>query len=217
MKLKRATTEVNNRVEVETEPKQLRKLKDSQSVLAEIADYAFNLPKSEHLRNKLKIFWNSNFDYFVLSEQTGEPYNSVRVTMHRVSKMLYDQLGSNWYFFIMSDKPLDAYIDFLLHTGKGGGINVFPFRYKDMFPTDNSGNVYKVEDCVEELDFLKSITTISIKRQIENLDSDKLSFIFSVLNGEQAAFGDMQKKLWFYICGKKEFKELINELRDKRL
>lgn len=217
IKLKRAMKEVNSRVATEHDTQKLRKLKDSQGVLAEIADYAFHFPKATKLQNKLKIFWNCNFDYAFLSENVGESYESVRVTISRVSRQLYDKLGSNWYYFIMGDKPLDAYIDFVIHSEKCGGINVFPVEYKDLFPVlDNNSGIYNLDDCKDELNFLQSITTISIKRQLENLDSDKLAFILSILNGKQASYGELQKILWFYIYGKKDFKIMINEIREQR-
>lgn len=208
--------EIDDRVTLEKDSKQLRKLRDCQSVLAEIADFAFNYPVSSTLRDRLRVFWNCNFDYGLFSEAVGESYETARVSMSRVSRGLYQVMGSNWYFFIMSVKPLDAYIDFIVRTGKGGGLNVFPSEYTDMFPTDNGGKVFKIEDCTEELNFLRSITTISIKKQLEELDQDKLAFLMKILKGRQQGYGDMQKKLWFYVYGKKEFKDLINVIREHR-
>lgn len=184
-------------------------------VLGEVVNYAINMPKGKQTKRRLEVFWKTNLSYEDTCLECNTPYQYLRVFISHQSSLCYDKLGTDIFDYLKGCKPLDAMIEFFSRTGKISVANLIPAEFVTRIPQIKPSDSYKLEDCREELDFLKSLSIIGIQSRLDALDSDKLAYILWLLNSENSRYPEIRKKLWTYIYGKDEFKNVINDLKVK--
>ena len=209
---------ISERVSVEKEgTKEYNRWFECQRVLSSVIKYALNSGKGS-LNTKITVFWNCGCDYTEALERLDVSYEVLRACLARASRKLYNELGVNVLDFISEGKPVDAHIEFMVKTGQLLLDDVIPAEVVSLLPVPTFHSIINIEECTEELKLLKTLTLVSLKQSIQNVNPNRLAHLLAILGGD----GDyssilVKKKLWGYLIGKDELKQTMNDLKVKNL
>ena len=184
-------------------------------ILRKVIEYSLNKATTEEFRNKINIYWEHNCSIIETLEddRIESNYENFRKSISQLSQKLYRDLGDMVLYYIEKGMVTDAYVEFLVRTDRLVLEDVIPVGITEMLPQPKFNPLIDVRDCVKELEFLKSVTYMSIKEQISNLDEAKLSLIIAVLKGQSdLTASQKQKIMWGYLFGKQDLKDMINSL-----
>ena len=190
---------------------------ECQRVLASVINYALSYGRGT-LNEKIKVFWKNDCDYMATMEELGVTYEVIRSCMARASRGLYDELGVNVLNFIGEGKPVDAHIEFMVKTGQLVLEDIMAIETANMLPTPAFNPTINMEDCVEELKLIKELTLVSVQSRIKSVNAGKLAHLLAIMSGDGNYSNIVvKKKIWGYLIGKEEMKQMMNDLKVKNL
>lgn len=187
-------------------------------ILTEVIESVLSNVKRQSLGVKIRTFWEHDLDYPTTAEVVGCSYETIRVIISRESKNAYAKYGVQLLDKIRNGKPLDAYIEYLVRTNGLSVEKIIPKEIQLELPQEKCSSTLNVEDCQAEIDFIRKINMANQIKELSGLNQEKLSHVLGVLQG-QGNYSEslVSKKLWQYIYGNAEFKNLILELRKQRV
>ena len=190
---------------------------ECQKVLGTVIKYALSYGQGV-LNDKIMTFWKTNCSYSDTAEITGDSYEGLRSSLARASRILYDKLGATVLDLLKEGKPIDAHIEFMVRSGSLVLEDIIPQEIASSLPKPTYNPTIEVEDCVAELKLLKSLTMVSILKQINDINTSKLAHLLAIMGGD-SDYSSMvlKKKLWGYVIGKEELKAMLNDLKVKNL
>ena len=121
---------------------------------------------------------------------TGVSANTVRSARSQASKKLFGIFGDDVFEgIICSDKKICNRTLALINVVNKGFEHVENYIPESILQklegmSLNSDKVFKLNELSEEFDFFKIYNTISMQKNFEKLDKDKLVFTFKILNSE---------------------------------
>ena len=175
------------------------------------------LRKTEY-KAKVLLFIDSDYDYASCAESMGLLRNTFETSMSWAGKKFELSIGKNVIGGILSaTDPAEVanhLFNFRLKTKK---LSLSSFLIQDVFknlPDSNKDLSLFVNECKDELEFLQSTTKAAIKQQLSRLDHDKLAFLRSIYDGQDARYAAQRIYLFKYLVGAYDFSELLEVLNE---
>ena len=191
---------------------------ECERVLAVVIKYALNRGNRESSRQKVQEYWKSGCNFDLALEKLDTNYNVLKGAIARDSRLLYEELGSSILDFLNDGKPVDAHIEFVVRTKSLILSDVIPTDIVPLLPNPAFGLNINIEDCVQELKILRAISYLAIRDLINKADKDKMAHLLAIMKGDADYSSlELQKRLWGYIIGKEELKQMLNDLKVKNL
>lgn len=191
---------------------------ECEKVLSVVIKYALNRGNRESSRQKVQVYWESGCNFDIALEKLDTNYNVLKGAIARDSRLLYDELGSSILDFLKDGKPVDAHIEFVVRTKSLILSDIIPTDIVPLLPNPAYGLNINIEDCIQELKILKAISYLAIRDLINKADKDKMAHILAIMKGDADYSSlEMQKRLWGYLIGKDELKQMLNDMKVKNL
>jgi hypothetical protein len=174
--------------------------------------------KKTEYKSKVLLFIDNNYDYAYCADYLGLLKNTYETSMSWAGKKFESAIGKNVIGGILSaTDPVEVVthlFNFRLKTKK---LSLSSFLIQDVFknlPDSNKDLSLFVNECKDELEFLQSTTKASIKQQLSGLNHDKLSFLRSIYDGQDARYAAQRIYLFKYLVGAYDFSELLEVLNE---
>lgn len=135
-----------------------------------------------------------------IAERLNIENNTVRCHKSNYSAKLYEKLGDDCFTIVCSsDERAKRNLIYKLRYLIDGYSDISSFVPSSvvdsiMLTPREGDQVYDFKDCIKEITFLARFSLIDMARSIDNLDEDKLAFIFEVLMDANAHTNELQKE-----------------------
>lgn len=187
---------------------------ECKKVLEVVIKYSINRGNRESSRLKVRTYWECGCNFDLALEKLDTNYNVLKGAIARDSRILYNELGSSLLDFIKDGKPVDAHIEFIVKTDSLLLSDVIPTDVVTLLPSPAFNMEVNIEDCTQELKVLKAISYLSIRDLINKVDKDKLAHLLAIMKGDADYNSlELQKRIWGYLIGKEELKQMLNDLK----
>ena len=187
---------------------------ECKKVLEVVIKYSINRGNRESSRLKVRTYWECGCNFDLALEKLDTNYNVLKGAIARDSRILYNELGSSLLDFIKDGKPVDAHIEFIVKTDSLLLSDVIPTDVVPLLPSPAFNMEVNIEDCTQELKVLKAISYLSIRDLINKVDKDKLAHLLAIMKGDADYNSlELQKRIWGYLIGKEELKQMLNDLK----
>ena len=159
-----------------------KKLELLQDIVAYISSLTWL--KRQDSKKKIKFFLSHKFSYEDTAREFKTSVKSIQTSVSLANKTLKSVLGDNLLTLIKKGDLDKAYIQFGTVTGKIKLSNyILEGVLARILPPNNNESII-LSDCKKELEFLRMFSTINLKEELKQLDSDKLAFLLHVLQCE---------------------------------
>lgn len=141
-----------------------------------------------HHKNKM-LYLPLVFDYSTskMSKSLGINPNTVRGAVHKISEQLFARFGDGFFHSVENDWPAASNILYVVQNYRNLDGLFLPG-----FTTSIAGLICEIpdhvelEDCREEIEFLKRHTSPGLERELANLSEKNLRYVLFLM-GEQGA------------------------------
>lgn len=162
---------------------------DCYSAIGRLSRYVFSARFKNTAKTKtaLRNFLRKTSE---VAAESGVSVHTVRSVRSQISNQLYSIFGSDVFERILSDTDLPALIARIdvLENGYLNVERVLPSYIIESLEELDGGDAvnYSIDELMSEIAFLRNHTTVKLREELEVLDKDRLSFIYSVFlrNGE---------------------------------
>lgn len=211
--------------------KEIEKLKDIDSVelkflnkklkaLREIETYvnSYEWCKSSAMMERVIELREVGFDYSLIKAMGYTP-DSLKSFMYRCTKSVKEKIGEDTISMIMdstdfsNDNINAALIGFRILTKKFDLNNLLLSEVLNYVPDGkNLERVYKISDCIDEINFLYGFSKIAMEFNFSDLDVDKLNTIIYILTHQTERYKSFQSVAFQLLLGKNYDIDTVREM-----
>lgn len=148
----------------------------------------------KNVREKLQYWINSNYNYQHTAQKYSTDTNSIKVMVSRADATLRKQL-SEPVNLIINNRIMDGWVTYCINTKQIDVCALFGRPLTMDFPNPCINYGYNLNECKEEIKFLKSYNYHAIFGQLKLLDADKLAYLLALCGNTDTEYRDEQKKL----------------------
>lgn len=140
--------------------------------------------------NELCTMKLSKYSEEAMAAQLGVSVSTVRTHASNVSMELYQLFGTNFFDMLSNYAEHRLNVDTVLyrikHQNTMAVTYVLPEVISAVKDHQVKGGDYGIEDCSQELDFLRRYSRQFLEEALKEVDISKLSFLIDVLDGRRA-------------------------------
>lgn len=173
----------------------------SQLVLAitrinQMRDYILHGDWARKTTRDKYVFWIScDFNYTLTATKYKTSEQCIRVLVSRADTTLF-QIIDKPMQHIMDGNIIDGWIEFCININRLDANELYGHPILTIIPKPTDLDLcFSLDDCKEELKFLRMHNTYEIRKQMKTLDMQKLSYLISLGSLNDPAFLEERKKL----------------------
>lgn len=142
------------------------------------------------------VFWiTSGYNYMLTAAKYKTSEQCVRVLVSRADATLAKILGRPLQQ-IIDGNLVDGWIEFCININKLDIHELYGRPVLTVVPKPTDLELcYSLEDCKNEIKFLRSFSSYEIRKQMENLDSQKMLYLLALCSLNDPAYLEERKKL----------------------
>ncbi len=187
-------------------------LNQKKDLLDEIVKYvsSFNWLYKEPLKEKVKFFINSDYDYESLCRTFNVSYDSARSSMKWAATQLEKKIGSSTLQLIKEGRIADARATFYMGIGKIKKEDYILKSFLCELPQEKFTAVFDLKDCQNELIILRNLSTERFNKYLEILNDRKMAFCLHLIEGTSKKADDYRIYMINYLTGKISLDALLS-------
>ena len=166
------------------------------------------------IKEKVKFFIHSGYDYDSLCNEFNVSYDSARSSIKWASNQLRKKIGQYTLQLIKEDRIADAATAFYIGTGK---IKKDDYIIKDLLcelPEEKFSAVLDLKDCRNELVILRNLSTERFNRYLEVMDKKKMAYCIHLIEGSSKKADDYRFYMIKYLMGNISLDDLLSVEED---
>ena len=183
--------------------------KDKKYLIERIEKYlnSYEWLKHNEYKDKIKFYIENGYDYDAFCEHFGIKYQNARSTIRYAGNQFKEKIGENTIALLKLDKIQEAKASFEVASGN---IKVKDYLLKEFaeFMPDRKFGVYKLEDCKEELEILRVMSSIMADYYADIMDKNKMAYLVNLIEGKSRK-ADMLRP---YLIGLMSYKYTADEV-----
>lgn len=173
--------------------------------------YSFAWMKRRDAIDKIKAVINKKFNYSEVAEVLGVTVESLQVTMSNASKAVEAKIGENTIKLISEGRLDEALLQYQVGVGEISLENHVLSDVLEVYPKSQNSLYTRIEECKEELDFLRLYSKSMMHERMGRLDADRLAFIRYILTNPDGRYVMYRRLLIEYMLGYIDYDYLVSE------
>lgn len=154
--------------------------------------------KRKNSLNRMTALFDFNFDTKKASDYLGVKHGSVRASLTYFSNTLAEAIGKNTIDLIIDGQVESALLQFRTSTNHIKLGELVPSQILDLVPEgEYKGQL--LEECKQELIFIKALSFNGLNSKISKLDKDKLALIIRIMSSADDTYSKERLVLYKYI------------------
>lgn len=138
-------------------------------------------------------------------------YDSAKESISYANKKAKEKIGSKTIDMILAGRVKEARLEFYSRTNRLKFSNYLVDAVAELLPDPVCDNPPDIEECKEELDFLRMYSQAVIQEQIKQLDISKLAYLRYILEGGNSKYSTERSYLIDLLAGKIDTDNLISK------
>lgn len=159
-------------------------LEEKLSALMLLYDYlhSFKWLSHEKTKSKVRFYLEHNFDAKAGAEEFHiDTVNSFETSMSYAGKKFIKRIGKKTLDLIFSGATEEALFQFKFSTGQLTLSNLLVSGVSELLPKPEKDLLLPLNDCVEELNFFRALSLVTVTNELEFLDVSKVAHIRYIL------------------------------------
>lgn len=203
--------EKNSEQSVELVQYEIKKLECLTLILKYVRSYKW--AKHTALKHRVDTFLKNNYDYNKACIQLGISKSNLEKSISYANKVLKNKIGTNTIKMILADNLYEGILNFRRSTNSINIYNLFPDNILNLLPEAPSSPLpFKLNECIQEVEFLYSITKSNLAKEINSKNKDKLAYLLYLLSSNNSFYLSDQSTLFKLMLGNidlAQFKSII--------
>ena len=185
-------------------------------LLDEIVEYVdgYEWLHKKPLKEKVKFFIHSGYDYDSLCREFNISYDSARSSVKWASNQLKKKIGQTTLQLIKEDRITDAATAFYMGTGK---IKKEDYIMKELLcelPKEKFSAALDLNECKNELIILRNLSTERFYKYLDVMDERKMAFCLHLIEGKSKKADDYRAHMIKYLMGSISLEDLFSVEND---
>ena len=191
-------------------------LTDKLSVIKELLNYVYSYTwvKQDRIKEKIKFFIESGFDYELYCKTYDVSYESARNSVKYAYGLLIKKIGENTVSLIKNDYIDEARAAFYSKTGRVTEERYISKGLIDILPEEKFSAGIPLEDCRNELIMLSNMSMFRLNRYKEVMDKDKMAYVLHLLVGSSKRADLFRPYMMAYLNNRLTYEELLKAEED---
>ena len=214
-KLEKEAVSVRNSLENKCdEDAELLEMK--KELLDEIVEYvdSYEWLYKSPLKEKVKFFIQSGYDYESLCNEFNVSYDSARSSIKWASNQLRKKIGQYTLQLVKEDRIADAATAFYIGTGKIKKDDYIMKELLSELPEEKFSAALDLKDCKNELVILRNLSTERFNRYLEVMDKKKMAYCIHLIEGSSKKADDYRFYMIKYLMGNISLDDLFSVEED---
>lgn len=170
--------------------------------------------KHTALKHRVNIFLKNNYDYNKSCIELGISKTNLEKSISYANKVLKNKIGTNTIKMILAGNLYEGILNFRRSTNSINIYNLFPDNIVSLLPHSTSSPLpYKLSECIQEIEFIYSLTRANILKEINSKDKDKLAYLVYLLSTNDSLYLSEQSLIFKLMLGNinlEQFKSIIH-------
>lgn len=191
-------------------------LADKLTLLDEIIAYinSYAWIKHNKIKDKVKFFVESGFDYELYCREYGVSYASAKNSGKYAYKLLINKLGENTLDLIKKGYLDEACSAFYVNSGKLKKEKFITQSLIDILPEPEFTAGLSFEDCRNELTILSNMSMWRLEYCKNKMNKDNMAYVLHLLEGTSKRADLFRPYLIAFLTNKITYEELLKAEED---
>lgn len=191
-------------------------LADKLGLLDEILEYinSYEWVRHKKVKNKIKCFIESDFNYDIFCKKFGISYTSARNSCKYAYKMLVKCLGANTLSLIKKGMIDEARSAFYISSGKFSKEKFLTKSLIEILPEPEFTASLSFEDCHNELMILSNMSMWRLEYYKGVMNKDNMAYLLHLLEGSSKRADLFRPYIISFLTNKISYEELLKAEAD---
>ena len=191
-------------------------LTDKLSVIEELLDYVYSYAwvKQDKIKEKIKFFIESGFDYELYCTTYNVSYESARNSAKYAYSLLIKKIGENTVSLVKKGYIDEARAAFYSKTGRVTEERYISKGLIDILPEEKFTAGIGLKECHNELVMLSNMSTFRLCRYKQVMDKDKMAYVLHLLVGSSKRADLFRPYMMAYLSNRLTYEELLKAGED---
>lgn len=189
---------------------------DKLGVIEEILNYvkSYKWVKQEKIKEKIRFFIESGFDYDLYCKTYNVDYQSARNSAKYAYSLLTKKIGENTISLIKKDYIDEARAAFYVGTGLINKEKYIVKSMADVLPDEKFTAGIELNDCRNELVMLSNMSKFRLKKYLQVMNEDNMAYVMHLLVGTSKRADLFRPYIIGYLKNQITFEELVEAEKD---
>lgn len=191
-------------------------LADKLTLLDEIVAYIYSYDWIKHnkIKDKVKFFVESGFDYELYCREYGVSYASAKNSGKYAYKLLINKLGENTLDLIKKGYLDEARSAFYVSSGRLKKEKFITQSMIDILPESEFSAIISLDECKNELTMLLNMSIWHLNYYKSKMDKDRMAYVLHLLEGTSKRADLFRPYLIAFLTNNMTYEDLLKAEED---